>query len=1398
MIVKEYVNVLTAAIDNTMSAAYRRPGGVFVANIVLCHATPFYGYHAKSCLFLKIYLLSPFYQTKLSELFLNGKILGRCIQPFESHIPFLLQFLTDFNVVGTGTLSIWKDQAYFVNPAPKEIPESRILDSVSKIGNSFLEIHIDASAIANRTKLKQRDLGNEASGRLIPSLTELWTDEGRRRHNEGEASFAPPENPTQKVTSTPPWRRFDELKTALIRLIQNENEFDFEESTDLTDTTIPSSFEAVGSMFKPVVETSLVSKIVKLDIADETTDMESDYEDDNNENANEDDQMDPLSQAEKELYNEDLPEKTGDADNEVGESLCKPIILQETVLQNSILKLIHSNPEAGKTILSQSQQHSLKRKNTFSVKEGQFFASTKRADDDFFDILSWQSTNSQSNSNSPGDRFKVAKLAVPYDPNSRIWYPRNPAPTVIQVQSTMKPTEISKKPFYSDIKDVPIKPIVIAGQEFVVKTNKIGDLPLFRFYNDLATAQLMSLYQPKINGVQLKYQPMSKSPPSYNQVSEWVKQKKLRSGPDKISQLGHSVSKTKYGFKYATQKQLTSNRKSGQSYLSVLDLELHVNTRQDKVPDPDEDAICAIFYGFQSELVDTWNDDKNLETGIVIFCDCEKERKKFESSITLKNTTVLFANSELEIINTLIKIVKTLDPDVLSGYEVNNKSWGYLFQRSKSMYDYDVCDLIGRVTSNKSGKYSENKWAATHTSAITVVGRHVFNIWRILRNEINLNKYTLENVVFHTIHHRLPFYEYQTLTKWFKSISATERALSIRYHLDRVIYSIKIINNQELITRTCEQARIVGIDFYSVFYRGSQYKVEAILARLTKAENFLMISPSRKQVGEQNALECLPLIMEPDTRMYTSPVVVLDFQSLYPSIMIAYNYCYSTCLGRINRWRGRNKLGFTDLNLPSGLLKSFEKDITIAPNGMIYVKPNNRKSLLAKMLTEILDTRVMIKDGMSSNKSNASFQKLMNNRQLALKLIANVTYGYTSASFSGRMPCVEIADSIVQSGRETLEAAIDFIQKTPRWGAEVVYGDTDSLFVHLPGRSKDQAFAIGREIAEEITAKNPPPIKLKFEKIYFPCILQTKKRYVGNMYETESQINPVFDAKGTETVRRDGTPVLQEIEHNTLSILFNTRDLSKVKTYLISQWTHVLSGAVNIEDFCFAKEVKLGTYKGIGPPGAKVAINRIAYDAKATPQHRERIPYVVVSGAPGSRLIDRCVDPRILLETPGMYLDAEYYIVKHLIPPLDRILSLVGTSAKRWFEEMPRPLKPVSNLTRLPMADFVTGPLAKTGVGMTMETYLKKRCVICGVAATSWGLVASTYKGQICANCNASRTSLGTMATLEREKSTRLEQVVAICKNCGGESDSQNLKCVSLDCKLFYERSILIRDYKDW
>ena len=103
------------------------------------------------------------------------------------------------------------------------------------------------------------------------------------------------------------------------------------------------------------------------------------------------------------------------------------------------------------------------------------------------------------------------------------------------------------------------------------------------------------------------------------------------------------------------------------------------------------------------------------------------------------------------------------------------------------------------------------------------------------------------------------------------------------------------------------------------------------------------------------------------------------------------------------------------------------------------------------------------------------------------------------------MPLVDLADAIVSSGRDTLQRAIDLVNSNAEWRAkvglptnachlpnfrglqmsllQVVYGDTDSMFVHLPGRSRAEAFRIGAKIAAAVTAANPKPVKLQLEKV---------------------------------------------------------------------------------------------------------------------------------------------------------------------------------------------------------------------------------------------------------------------------------------------------------------------------
>jgi DNA polymerase zeta len=173
----------------------------------------------------------------------------------------------------------------------------------------------------------------------------------------------------------------------------------------------------------------------------------------------------------------------------------------------------------------------------------------------------------------------------------------------------------------------------------------------------------------------------------------------------------------------------------------------------------------------------------------------------------------------------------------------------------------------------------------------------------------------------------------------------------------------------------------------------------------------------------------------------------------------------------------------------------------------------------------------------------------------------------------------------------------------------VVYGDTDSIFIQCEGKSLEEAFKIGEKLALDITKSNPYPMELKFEKVYFPMVTLAKKRYCGYKYEKINDV-PVLDAKGIETIRRDTVDAVNKIMDKSLRLLFETKDLSLIKEYLIKQWTKIIKGDINIKDFIFAKEVRYGTYR-VPPLSAIICDRRLELDPANVPKYHERIPYVI-------------------------------------------------------------------------------------------------------------------------------------------------------------------------------------------
>lgn len=875
--------------------------------------------------------------------------------------------------------------------------------------------------------------------------------------------------------------------------------------------------------------------------------------------------------------------------------------------------------------------------------------------------------------------------------------------------------------------------------------------------------------------------------------------------------------------KTGSQRSTSSSREAVSheyQHLSMMSMELHVTTRETLRPDPAFDPIEAIFYCVRNDtpetsnipsqvigmvLTDPFRDNNNVNgratstSPSIMRSPSARSNMSFvqkirtllhKTGLSMRDIELNIVDSEMELIMSLVELVKIYDPEILLGYEIEYHSWGYLLERA-NILNINVSLAISRITNPKmcnNSKVVESNFV----QPVMFAGRMVFSVWRIIKHEINLNTCSFERIYQHALNERVPCFPFEVLTKWFTENRNRWRVID--YYLTRVEGHMRILDRFDLIAKVSELARVYGTQFIDVITRGSQIGIESMMLRLAKLQNLTPLSPTVMQRNKMKAPEALPLVMEPETNIYYDPVAVLDFQSLYPSVVIAYNYCYSTCLGRVTDLEGkeRHNFGCSQLHVDEQEMKSLlqSNSVHISPCGVAYVKKNIRHGVLPKMLSELIVTRAMVKDQMKKNlkseRPNRRLQRILDHRQHGLKMMANTTYGYTGASYTGRMPCVEIADSIVSKGRETLENAIELVESRAEWGAKVIYGDTDSIFIQFKDCDRDTAFKRAYEMVDAISASNPHPIKMKFEKIYQPCVLQTKKRYCGFKYENPDQVKPEFEAKGIETVRRDCCPAAARMLEMALRIQFTTRDVEQVKKYCQHQFVKIMSGKLsNIQDFIFARQYKprdLEKTESVFVPAWQIAKRLLLVDPRAEPRLGERVPFVIIYGEPRTPLVNLAKTPIEVLENLSYRVNSDYYITKIICPTLNRVFCTMKVDTLLWYKSMPH--QNIIHRSHYLVAQMQqrkgASSIAKQS---TMSQYFSpSHCPVCARSIP--------ISDDICDSCHEDLQSSIVRLTEEIAKNQRkLHASHQQCRACSSlerydhVEDNHNNPCISYDCQ---------------
>ena len=344
--------------------------------------------------------------------------------------------------------------------------------------------------------------------------------------------------------------------------------------------------------------------------------------------------------------------------------------------------------------------------------------------------------------------------------------------------------------------------------------------------------------------------------------------------------------------------------------------------------------------------------------------------------------------------------------------------------------------------------------------------------------------------------------------------------------------------------------------------------------------------------------------------------------------------------------------------------------------------PGSRKAALPRIVQGLLAARAAKRSEIK--KESDPFRKaLLDAEQLAYKLTANSLYGQLgSGVFKVRLQ--HLAASVTAYGRKQImfaKAAIEKFYgpeaKDPRCSAFVVYGDTDSLFVEINPRNSSTGERLkGREaiqatidITEEaghfITKALKKPHDFEFDKAFYPFIIFSKKRYVGNMYE-ENADDYYQKSMGIATKRRDYAPIVKTIYGGAIKILLQNEanafgnPVANAAAF-VKKWVNdMMENKVSLNQLMLTKSLR-SEYKMATPPAHKVLANRItARDPGNAPASGDRLSFIYFKqpanfkGSQGDR-----VETPAFMKANGLKPDPEYYIEHQLENPVGQLFSIL-------------------------------------------------------------------------------------------------------------------------------------------
>ncbi|KAI9201944.1 DNA polymerase family B-domain-containing protein [Polychytrium aggregatum] len=781
--------------------------------------------------------------------------------------------------------------------------------------------------------------------------------------------------------------------------------------------------------------------------------------------------------------------------------------------------------------------------------------------------------------------------------------------------------------------------------------------------------------------------------------------------------------------------------------LRILSFDIECAGRKGIFPEPQHDSVIQI-----ANMVTIQGQKEPFIRNVFTLKSCAN----------IIGTHILSFENEGDMLLKWSKFVQEVDPDIITGYNIQNFDIPYLIDRAKTLGVADF-PYMGRIKETKTvvrdSHFQSKALGARDNKTTNLEGRLQFDVLQIVQRDHKLRSYTLNSVCAHFLAEQKEDVHYSIITDLQNGNDETRRRLAV-YCLKDAYLPQRLLDKLMCIINYTEMARVTGVPFNYLLTRGQQIKVLSQLYRKAKVDDYII--PHLEPYGTEDQYDGA-VVIEPERGYYEVPIATLDFTSLYPSIMMAHNLCYCTYIEK-----------------PAEELKRYnltQDDIIRTPSGDHFVKSSVRKGLLPTILEDLLAARKRAKSDMK--KETDPFKRaVLDGRQLALKISANSVYGFTGATI-GKLPLLAISSSVTAFGRDMINETKKLveakytIQNGYAHDAKVVYGDTDSVMVKFGVETVGEAMELGREAAGYVTTHFIRPINLDFEKVYFPYLLINKKRYAG-LYWTKPEKHDKLDAKGIETVRRDSCRLVSNVINTCLNMLLIDRNKEKAEEYVKNIISDLLQNRVDISQLVISKALGKAEYAG-KQAHAELAERMRKRDAGSAPSLGDRVSYVIVKGSKDAAAYEKAEDPIFVLEN-NLPIDTKYYLDNQLSKPLLRIFEpVLGDRATSLL---------TGDHTRVIQ-------VAAPTTGVLMKFAVRK--------ATCMGCKVPLKKGEstVCMHCKPREAELYVrqVATVN-ELETRFARLWTQCQRCQG-SLHQDVICTSQDCPIFYMRKKVQKEMTD-